>query len=96
VILLHSHPSLILLNIIMQGKNTLKFLRSLKQDSTLKDLPVLIVTGVHDLNLLAQYLDAGAMDYFLKSPIEITTVTTSITTTRTAPDQTNRYNITLQ
>ncbi len=60
-------PSLILLDIHMPGDDTLALLKSFKSDPKTADIPVVIVTGMDDIGLIASYLDAGADDYFLKS-----------------------------
>lgn len=62
----HTRPNLILLDIFMPGEDSLALLKYLKEKKKLRDIPVIIVTGMHDSHLISKYLKAGAMDYFLK------------------------------
>ncbi|TLS77242.1 response regulator [Mariprofundus erugo] len=59
-------PNLILLDIFMPGDDSLALLKYFKEKKRLRDIPVIIVTGMNDTDLIAKYLEAGAMDYFLK------------------------------
>ena len=59
---------LILLDMAMPGMNGLDVLNLLKNDSRLKTVPVVMVSGVDDDKPLIQCLEAGA-EGFLKKPI---------------------------
>jgi len=59
-------PDLILLDLVMPGKDGLAVLRELKGDEDLARIPVVILTGKGDLDYLFQGERGGAIDYFIK------------------------------
>jgi len=65
-----SHPSLIVLDIMMPVMNGLDALRVLKQTETTKDIPVLMLTNLNDAANVQLATDLGASDYLLKSNFE--------------------------
>ncbi|HYG77332.1 MAG TPA: protein kinase [Planctomycetota bacterium] len=68
---LASHePDLVLLDVDMPGDNGLKVCRSLRGIPALKEVPVVFMSGVHDLNVIDTAMGLGATDYLLK-PVSV-------------------------
>lgn len=63
------HPDLILLDIMMPDRDGLNILRELKKDNKTAQIPVIMVTGRYESELLATALEAGASDY-VRKPID--------------------------
>jgi DNA-binding response OmpR family regulator len=59
-------PSLILLDIMMPGIDGMQVLRSLKSNSTTKDIPVVMLTALTQENLVLQGVQLGVKDYLRK------------------------------
>jgi len=66
----HELPSVILSDWDMPKRSGLEALRYLKSQASTKDIPVLIMTGVHTASSdLSEALEAGALD-FLRKPLD--------------------------
>ena len=59
-------PDVVILDIHMPKKNGIETLKSFKQDETLRNIPVIMLTGVADVNQITKCLDLGATGYILK------------------------------
>ncbi|EKD26171.1 MAG: hypothetical protein ACD_79C01327G0002 [uncultured bacterium] len=59
-------PNLILLDLFLNGDNGLLILKDLKQNYYAKHIPVIVITGVNDLNVWNTAISLGACDYLLK------------------------------
>ena len=59
-------PDLILLDLAMPRMDGLEILVSLKDDVSLREIPVIILTAQADQNKIIECLDAGANDYIIK------------------------------
>ncbi|MDF2961358.1 MAG: response regulator receiver modulated serine phosphatase [Paenibacillus sp.] len=57
---------LILLDMMMPEMDGLEACRLIQANEALRDIPIIIVTAVGDSNLLADVLEAGAIDYVMK------------------------------
>jgi PAS domain S-box-containing protein len=57
---------LILLDILMPGMNGDKVLAALKADAALRHIPVIVISGDQDLDLVARCIELGAADYLGK------------------------------
>lgn len=55
-----------ILDIIMPGKNGFEVLKELKADSFVRDIPVIVCTGIDDKQAIEKALTLGAYDYFSK------------------------------
>ncbi len=59
-------PDLILLDMMMPGISGIETLTRLQQDSTLKDIPVIMVSANDADDFIIEALDIGALDYVAK------------------------------
>lgn len=59
-------PDLILLDVLMPGKNGLDVCRELKSDARWADIPVIFLSAADDKNLVVQALESGGVDYVTK------------------------------
>ncbi len=69
-----SHPSLVLLDIMMPKINGLDVLKKLKEDSETKEIPVLILSALADDERHKVARELGAVDYIVKSetlPVDV-------------------------
>lgn len=64
----HKRPNLILLDIMMPKKSGFEVCRSLKDDDRFKDIPVIMVTALHELGDQERAEDSGA-DGFITKPV---------------------------
>jgi CheY-like chemotaxis protein len=60
-------PDLIILDLIMPKKGGLAVLKELKEDSELKDIPVVVLTNLSEDKSLKEAMALGAADYFVKT-----------------------------
>ena len=61
-----SKPHLILLDVMMPGRDGFDICRALKADEALRAIPVLFITAKHDTESVLRGFRAGAVDYILK------------------------------
>jgi CheY-like chemotaxis protein len=57
---------LVLLDILMPDVDGFQVLREMKQDAALREIPVIVVTAVEEMNSLNECLELGAVDYVAK------------------------------
>lgn len=62
-----SKPDMILLDILLPKINGLEVLESLKNDSSLRDIPVIIMSNLDDEQKVEKALKLGAVDYMIKT-----------------------------
>jgi DNA-binding response OmpR family regulator len=70
-------PDLLLLDVMMPGLSGLEVLRSVKEDSRLSDIPVILITAGTDENLAETARETGAVDILIK-PFRLTELLTRI------------------
>jgi len=61
------HPDAMLLDLIMPKKSGLDVLKEIKEDSALRDMPVIILSNLADDENIKKGLALGAVDYFVKT-----------------------------
>lgn len=61
-----THPSLILLDIMMPGIDGLETCRRIKENSKTADIPIIFMTALNDLNTITQAFECGGVDYVTK------------------------------
>mgnify|MGYP001585342567 CR=1 FL=1 len=67
-------PNLILLDIMLPGLNGIQVLQRLKQDSSTREIPVLLLTNLGQESIIKEALNLGASGYLMKvrvSPYQI-------------------------
>jgi len=66
-------PDLILLDVVMQGMNGFEVLAELKKNDRTKNIPVIFITGMSDLEGEREGFECGAVDY-IRKPFDATVV----------------------
>lgn len=64
---LEKHPDIILLDIIMPKMDGLTVLKKLQEDSSGKDIPVILLTNLSDDQKVAEAIKEGVYEYLVKS-----------------------------
>ena len=59
-------PHLILLDLMLPGKDGLSILKELKTSEATSAIPVIVISGIESQNQVSQAIDAGAADYVTK------------------------------
>jgi DNA-binding response OmpR family regulator len=67
-------PDLILLDLILPGKNGFEVLKDLKSSAGLADIPVIISSNLGDEEEVQQGLQLGAADYLIKADYDLNEV----------------------
>lgn len=57
---------LILLDIMLPKLNGLDLLKKLKQNATIKDIPIVLLTNLGDKQIIKEAFDNGAQGYYMK------------------------------
>jgi CheY-like chemotaxis protein len=60
-------PNLILLDIVMPYMDGLEVLRKVKEDGSLKEVPIILLTNLSQKEEVEEGLSLGAVDYLIKS-----------------------------
>ena len=64
------HPDLIVLDVVMHKKGGVDTLREIRQDSSLKSTPVVMLTGSQDQDVLRELMPLQVADFILKDSLE--------------------------
>ncbi|MCD6429505.1 response regulator [bacterium] len=64
-------PDLILLDLILPRMHGLKVLEALKADEKTKDIPVIVLTNVEEVEEVEKALELGAKNYLVKSSYQL-------------------------
>jgi len=70
-------PDLILLDMIMPGVHSLEVLNSIRSDSELQHIAVILISGMNDLDMVTTFIEAGVHD-FLPRPFNKALLTLKI------------------
>lgn len=60
-------PDIILLDLLLPKMNGFDFLKYVKADPALKEIPVVVLSNLGDQENITKAKDLGALDYFVKS-----------------------------
>lgn len=71
-------PDLILLDIILPKKDGFEVLAEIKKDEAIKNIPVLILTNLEEVDNVQKALDLGATNYMVKSDFSLKDVVEKI------------------
>ena len=74
-------PDLILLDIILPKKDGFEVLSEIKKDEAIKNIPVLILTNLEEVDNVQKALDLGATNYMVKSDFSLKDVVEKIRAT---------------
>lgn len=64
-------PGLILLDLIMPGKDGFETLAELKADPVMKDIPVIVLSNLSQEEDIKRIMDMGAAEYLVKANVPI-------------------------
>lgn len=64
-------PDLILLDVIMPVMNGFEVFAEIMSDENLKNIPILFLTNLDDIRRKKEVLEQGAVDYIVKSNIDL-------------------------
>lgn len=64
-------PTLVVLDLIMPGKDGFQTLEELKKDEGLKDVPVIVLSNLSQEEDMKRVMDLGAKEYIIKSNVPI-------------------------
>lgn len=64
-------PDLVLLDLVMPGKDGFEVLEELQSDKTLKKIPIIVLSNLGQEEDIAKGKSFGIVDYFIKSDISI-------------------------
>jgi DNA-binding response OmpR family regulator len=67
-------PDLMLLDILMPKQNGIDTLRALRAEEWGRDIPVIIMTVLDDMEKLGDALESGAAEYLVKTDISLGTI----------------------
>lgn len=76
LVAMQTKPDLILLDLLLPGKDGVDVLRILKTEVETKNIPVIIITAVLDESKRNQTMRAGALDHIIKTelkPVDLVT-----------------------
>lgn len=65
------HPDLILLDILLPGKDGIEVLKELKVDPELREIPVVMLTMLEDKIHIAQAMELGSRGYLVKGDYDL-------------------------
>lgn len=68
---IEQRPNLIILDLLIEGITGLEVLKRIRDNSQIKDTPVVVATNVNQDETALQAKKLGANDYFIKSDISI-------------------------
>lgn len=60
------NPNIIILDVMMPKMSGIEVLKSLKNDENLKNIPVVMLTGVSEVSQIKEFLELGAKGYIQK------------------------------
>lgn len=64
-------PALVVLDLIMAGKDGFQTLTELKADAAIKDVKVIVLSNLSQNEDIKRVLDLGAAEYYIKADISI-------------------------
>jgi len=72
------HPDILLMDIMMPTMNGIEMLTNVKADPSTKDIPVIVLTNIADMNITQMALSKGAVLCIIKSQTEPEDVVNSV------------------
>lgn len=68
------NPDIVLLDLLMPKMNGFDYLRSIKANANLKNIPVIVLSNLDDKDDIEKAKALGAEDYFIKSDTDLSTL----------------------
>lgn len=68
------NPDVILLDLLLPKMNGFDFLKNIKANSALKNIPVIVLSNLGDEADMVRAKELGALDYFVKSNTNLATL----------------------
>ncbi len=65
------NPDLVLLDLLMPKMNGFDYLKNMKSNNKIKNIPVIVLSNLGDKNDIEKAKDLGAEDYFIKSDTDL-------------------------
>ena len=65
-------PNIVLLDLLLPKMNGFDFLKYIKADPKLQDIPVIVLSNLGDDDSVTKAKDLGAIDYFIKAGTDLT------------------------
>ncbi len=67
-------PDLVLLDIIMPKRNGIDTLKAVRDEVWGKDIPIIVMTVLDDMDKISEALESGANEYLVKTNISLGTI----------------------
>lgn len=67
-------PDIVLLDLLMPKMNGFDYLKNMKANSSLKNIPVIVLSNLGDKSDIEKAKELGADDYFIKSDTDLSTL----------------------
>ena len=67
-------PDVVLLDLLLPKMNGFDYLKAMKANSAIKSIPVIVLSNLGDKESVDKAKALGAMDYFIKSDTDLTTL----------------------
>lgn len=67
-------PDLVLLDLLMPKMNGFDYLKNIKSNTELKNIPVVVLSNLGHNDDIQKAKDLGALDYYVKSNTDLTTL----------------------
>ena len=71
-------PDLILLDLILPKKNGFEVLEELKKDDSTREIPVIVLTNLEDIESVEKAIELGATTYLVKAQYTLEEVITKV------------------
>ena len=71
-------PDLVLLDLLMPKMNGFEYLKNVKADPKLKEIPVIVLSNLGDQEDVAKAKALGALDYFVKADTDLTVLAAKV------------------
>ena len=68
------NPDVVLLDLLLPKMNGFDYLKAMKANPAIKSTPVIVLSNLGDKESIDKAKDLGAMDYFIKSDTDLTTL----------------------
>lgn len=71
-------PDVVLLDLLLPKMNGFDYLKFLKSEPAIKNIPVIVLSNLGDKESIEKAKDLGALDYFIKSDTDLTTLSDKV------------------